>query len=103
MTEQIRRRSLRQSSTSQREIPTAGMMRGSAPATVFPNSLTAQRTRSAVAAPNYYRTAEFLLAPHDPRRTISWKKNIETFYRGLDTLGVRCDRISAPYGAHHLN
>jgi alpha-beta hydrolase superfamily lysophospholipase len=61
------------------------------------------RGRAQLRAHNYYRTAEFLLAPHDPRRTISWKKNIETFYRGLDTLGVRCDRISAPYGAHHLN
>jgi len=40
------------------------------------------RGRAHLRAHNYYRTAEFLLAPHDPRRTISWKKNIETFYRG---------------------
>ena len=54
-------------------------------------------------AHNYYRTAEFLLDPHDPRRVTSWKKNVEAFYKGLDTLGVRYERISAPYGAHHLN
>jgi alpha-beta hydrolase superfamily lysophospholipase len=54
-------------------------------------------------AHNYYRTAEFLLAPHDPRRVVSWKKNIEAFYKGLDTLGVGYERISVPYGAHHLN
>jgi alpha-beta hydrolase superfamily lysophospholipase len=61
------------------------------------------RGRAYLRAHNYYRTAEFLLAPQDPRRAISWKKNIETFYRGLDTLGVRYERISAPYGVHHLN
>ena len=61
------------------------------------------RGRAHLRAHNYYRTAEFLLAPHDPRRAISWKKNIETFYRGLDTLGVRYERIDVPYGAHHLN
>ncbi len=61
------------------------------------------RGRALLRAHNYYRTAEFLLAPHDPRRLVSWKKNIETFYKGLNTLGVRYERISAPYGAHHLN
>ena len=61
------------------------------------------RGRAHLRAHNYYRTAEFLLAPHDPRRAISWKKNIEAFYRGLDALGVRYERIDAPYGAHHLN
>jgi pimeloyl-ACP methyl ester carboxylesterase len=61
------------------------------------------RGRAHLRAHNYYRTAEFLLAPHDPRRAISWKKNLEAFYKGLDALGVRYERISAPYGAHHLN
>ena len=61
------------------------------------------RGRAHLRAHNYYRTAEFLLAPHDPRRAISWTKNIEAFYKGLDTLGVRYERISAPYRAHHLN
>ncbi len=61
------------------------------------------RGRALLRAHNYYRTAEFLLKPHDPRRPVSWKKNIATFYQGLDTLGVRYERIIAPYGAHHLN
>jgi len=61
------------------------------------------RGRGLLRAHNYYRTAEFLLAPDDPRRMVSWKKNIEAFYNGMDTLGVRYERISAPYGAHHLN
>jgi len=61
------------------------------------------RGRALLRAHNYYRTAEFLLAPNDPRRVASWKKNIGTFYSGLDTLGVTYERISAPYGAHHLN
>ena len=60
------------------------------------------RGRSHLRAHNYYRTAEFLLAPHDPRRDVSWKKNIETFYQGLDTLSVRYERIEAPYGSNHL-
>jgi alpha-beta hydrolase superfamily lysophospholipase len=54
-------------------------------------------------AHNYYRTAEFLLAPADPRRPISWKKNIRAFYDGLDTLGVKYERIRAGYGEYHLN
>jgi pimeloyl-ACP methyl ester carboxylesterase len=61
------------------------------------------RGRAHLRAHNYYRTAEFLLEPHDPRRAISWKKNIGAFYEGLDTLGVRYERISAPYGEGHLN
>jgi len=61
------------------------------------------RGRAFLRAHNYYRTAEFLLAPHDPRRPVSWKKNIEAFYKGLDALDVKYERISAPYGAHHLN
>jgi hypothetical protein len=61
------------------------------------------RGRAHLRAHNYFRTAEFLLAPGDPRRAFSWKKNIEAFYKGLDTLDVRYERIRAPYGAHHLN
>src|ERR1700694_1568739 len=34
------------------------------------------RGRAHLRAHNYYRTAEFFLAPHDPRRAISWKKNV---------------------------
>jgi pimeloyl-ACP methyl ester carboxylesterase len=52
----------------------------------------------------YYRSAEFFLDPHDPRRPESWKKNVGAFYSGLDALGVRYERIKAAYGPqHHLN
>jgi alpha-beta hydrolase superfamily lysophospholipase len=52
----------------------------------------------------YYRSAEFFLDPHDPRRPESWKKNVGAFYSGLDALGVGYERIKAPYGPqHHLN
>lgn len=61
------------------------------------------RGRALLRTHNYYRTAEFFLAPHDARRTVLWEKNVETFYKGLDALGVRYERISAPCGAHHLN
>ncbi len=61
------------------------------------------RGRAFLRAHNYYRTAEFLLQPHDPRRVVSWNKNIGAFYTGLDSLGVVYERISAPWGTHHLN
>ncbi len=61
------------------------------------------RGRALLRAHNYYRTAEFLLAPTDPRRSISWSKNTRAFYDGLDTLGTTYERIRAPYGEHHLN
>lgn len=54
-------------------------------------------------AHNYYRSAEFFLAPNDPRRASVWKKNIDAFYKGLDVLGVNDERIPVPYGDHHLN
>jgi pimeloyl-ACP methyl ester carboxylesterase len=61
------------------------------------------RGRALLRAHNYYRTAEFLLAPRDSRRPISWKKNVGAFYEGLDALGVSYERVSVPYGKHHLN
>jgi alpha-beta hydrolase superfamily lysophospholipase len=54
-------------------------------------------------AHTYYRTAEFFLSPQDPRRPETWKKNVDAFYRGLDVLGVTYERMTIPYGAHHLN
>lgn len=55
-------------------------------------------------AHTYYRAAEFFLDPHDPKRAAIWKKNLDAFYSGLDTLGVQHERISVPYGSgHHLN
>lgn len=61
------------------------------------------RGRALLRAHSYYRTAEFFLAPHDPRRLVIWKKNVDAFYRGLDVLGVRYERIVVPYGQYHLN
>jgi hypothetical protein len=84
------------------------MAHGSALAIEFPNSLTAPKTRSAVAALIFVRTTT------SGPRNFCWhrttrggrsrgRKNIEAFYKGLDTLDVRYERIRAPYGAHHLN
>src|ERR1700679_590014 len=56
-----------------------------------------------LSAHNYYRAAEFFLAPRDPRRPALWRKNVTAFYTGLDTLKVAYERIRVPYGAHHLN
>ena len=54
-------------------------------------------------AHTYYRAAEFFLDPHDPKRPAVWKKNVGAFYSGLDTLAVRYQRITVPYGKYHLN
>jgi hypothetical protein len=51
----------------------------------------------------YYRTAEFFLPPHDPKRPEIWKKNTGSFYAGLNVLGVSYQPISVPYNGRHLN
>jgi len=51
----------------------------------------------------YYRTAEFFLAPHDPRRVESFRSNVRSFYAGLDARNVRYEHIVVPYGRYHLN
>jgi dienelactone hydrolase len=62
------------------------------------------RGHALLRAHTYYRTAEFFLAPTDPRRPIATRKNIDAFYTGLDTLEVAYERIQAPYGeGHHLD
>lgn len=61
------------------------------------------RGRAYFRAHNYYRTAEFLLLPDDPKRPASWAKNVKAFYKGLDTLGIAYEKIEVPYGEHHLN
>jgi alpha-beta hydrolase superfamily lysophospholipase len=59
--------------------------------------------RALLRAHNYYRTAEFFLPPDDAKRPVSAAKNIQSFYAGLDTLGVVYQRIKVPYGeGHHL-
>jgi pimeloyl-ACP methyl ester carboxylesterase len=54
-------------------------------------------------AHNYYRSAEFFLAPQDSKRQDVWARNIESFEKGLQALGVVHERFVIPYGAHHLN
>jgi dienelactone hydrolase len=60
--------------------------------------------RALLRAHNYYRTAECFLSPDDAkRRPASATKNIQSFYAGLDTLGVAYQQIKVPYGeGHHL-
>jgi hypothetical protein len=59
--------------------------------------------RALLRAHNYYRTAEFFLPSDDAKRPMSVAKNIQSFYAGLDTLGVAYQQIKVPYGeGHHL-
>jgi alpha-beta hydrolase superfamily lysophospholipase len=61
------------------------------------------RGRALLRAHNYYRTAEFFLAPQDPRRDESFRKSVEVFHDGLDALGVKRELISVPFGDNTLN
>ncbi|CAN5447050.1 hypothetical protein BH10PSE16_BH10PSE16_11080 [soil metagenome] len=61
------------------------------------------RGQALLRAHNYLRTAEFFLPPSDPKRPISFQRNVEAFYAGLDALGVARDRMQIPYGPNHLN
>jgi pimeloyl-ACP methyl ester carboxylesterase len=54
-------------------------------------------------AQNYYRSADFFLLHDDPRRPLAWKKNVETFYQGLDVLQVPYERIRVPYEKSYLD
>ncbi|MGO9017637.1 MAG: alpha/beta hydrolase family protein, partial [Syntrophobacteraceae bacterium] len=67
-------------------------------------STTAERTQDAqsrggafLRAHTYFRTAEFLLPPSDPKRSIATEKNLSAFYNGLAALGVKYERMEAPY------
>ena len=53
-------------------------------------------------ASTYQRMAEFLIPPDDPKRPESFEKTGSYFFKGLDTLGVRYERITVPYGAGSL-
>ncbi|MEE3626199.1 alpha/beta fold hydrolase [Nitrospirillum sp. BR 11752] len=48
-------------------------------------------------AHTYWRTAEFLLSPDDPRREIAWSAQISNFDAGLQALGVPFERSDVPY------
>jgi len=69
----------------------------------------AQRTQDSLSkggaymrAATYQRMAEFLLPPDDSKRPESFEKIGRYFLKGLDTLGVRYERISISYGAGKL-
>ncbi|MGO9107853.1 MAG: alpha/beta hydrolase family protein, partial [Thermoguttaceae bacterium] len=53
-------------------------------------------------ASTYRRMAEFLLPPDDPKRPESLEKTGSYFFKGLDTLGIRYERLTVPYGAGSL-
>ena len=48
-------------------------------------------------ASNYYRTAEFFLAPDDPRRMVTFEKSRTTFWQFLELSGLIVERICIPY------
>jgi alpha-beta hydrolase superfamily lysophospholipase len=48
-------------------------------------------------AHTYWRTAEFLLKPDDPRRSVAWPKHVSAFDQALTALGVDYRRFDVPY------
>ena len=48
-------------------------------------------------ASNYYRTAEFFLAPDDPRRMVTFDKSRTTFWQFLELFGLCVERVRIPY------
>ena len=48
-------------------------------------------------ASNYHRTAEFFLAPDDPRRLVTFEKSVTAFWRFTELTGLRVERIRIPY------
>ena len=48
-------------------------------------------------ASNYYRTAEFFLAPDDPRRPATFEKSRTTFWQFLELSGLCAEQVRIPY------
>lgn len=48
-------------------------------------------------ASNYYRSAEFFLAPDDPRRMATFEKSRSTFWQFLELSGLCVERVRIPY------
>ena len=53
-------------------------------------------------ASNYYRTAEFFLAPNDPRRLVTFEKSRATFWQFLALSGLCVERVRIPYAGTTL-
>ncbi|MBI5117306.1 alpha/beta fold hydrolase [Candidatus Poribacteria bacterium] len=53
-------------------------------------------------AHSYYRTAEFLTLPGDPRKNESFHKSVETFHAALGALDVKYELLTIPYGDQTL-
>jgi alpha-beta hydrolase superfamily lysophospholipase len=60
------------------------------------------RGRALLRAHNYYRTAEFLLYPGDPRRVDTFRKSVKAFNDGLNALGVEHELIEVAYEEYSL-
>jgi len=60
------------------------------------------RGEALLRAHTYYARAAFYLPWNDPKRPASYDLNRRVFYEGLDTLGVRHEKIDVPYGANTL-
>jgi alpha-beta hydrolase superfamily lysophospholipase len=61
------------------------------------------RGQALLRAHNYLRTAEFFLAPSDPKRPVTFRRNVEAFEAGLDALKIQRERSRVPFGPNHLN
>src|SRR5574338_466082 len=48
-------------------------------------------------ASNYYRTAEFFLAPEDPRRPPTFERSRQTFWQFLALSGLCVEQVRTPY------
>ncbi|ARW16045.1 alpha/beta hydrolase family protein [Komagataeibacter europaeus] len=48
-------------------------------------------------AHNYWRTAEFLLSPHDPRRQTAWTRQVAAFDNGMRLSAITYERFTVPY------
>jgi len=60
------------------------------------------RGEALLRAHTYYARAAFYLPWNDPKRPASYDLNRRVFYEGLDTLGVRYEKIDVPFGANTL-
>ena len=55
------------------------------------------RGKALLRAANYYRTAEFFLAPKDTRRMDTFHRGVNAFEQGLNDIGISHEIIEVPY------